>query len=165
MISIEPDFASIPETERTEYRIQVAISDYLNGRIRKGNKVMDASQPFPGMLVTHAYQGRDAKEGFFLKALGVKPGIADLLTWYKKGNGYACSFLEVKKPDGIQSPPQKKVQGSCHYLGIPYVIVRSVRDAYNHFVKEGLTPEHHLIIEPDLRTDAQKKLDNFNFYR
>lgn len=159
----EPDFTAITEADRTEYRIQVAISDYLNGRTRKGNQIIQTNPPFPGMLVTHAYQGRNADEGFFLKALGVRAGIADLLTWYAKGNGYACSFLEIKKPGGYQSPPQKKVQSHCHFLGIPYVIVRSVRDVYNHFVAEGLTPAHHAIIEPDLRTDAQKKQDSFNY--
>lgn len=154
------------DRDTNEYKIHVAISDYLNGRSRKGNQVIEGIQPFPGMLVTHAYQGRSKEEGFFLKALGVKPGIADLLCFYRGvTQPYEVSFLEVKKPGGVQSSPQRKIMGHCHALGIPYAIVKSVKDAHEHFKSRGLKPVHNAIREPDTRTDSQKKQDVFDMYR
>lgn len=165
---MESDFQFSDNLDRdtSEYRIHVAISDYLNGRKRKGNQIFDGTQPFPGMLVTHAYQGRSKEEGFFLKALGVKPGIADLLCFYRGvSQPYEVSFLEVKKIGGVQSPPQKKVMGACHALGIPYAIVRSVKEAHQHFIGRGLKPAHSAIVEPDIRTDSEKKQDAFDMQR
>lgn len=57
-----------------------------------------------------------------LKNIGVVSGVSDLVMIYK-GELY---FVEVKTPDGVQSPKQKQFEqhvNDCHYT---YVIVRSL---------------------------------------
>ena len=151
--------------QQTEFKIHRAIIDHLEGQTRKGNETFGCHPPFLNLLFTTIYQGRNAEDGFFLKMLGVKPGIADIIAWYKTHKGLGCSFIEVKTKTGSQSSPQKKIQARCSMLGIAYVIVRSVQQVHDHLKSVGLKPQHNNVREPDLRSDAQKKQDAYNFYK
>lgn len=135
----------VAETERVakEYRIQVAIIDHITGR-KTGNKAFNA-------FVCHIYQGRSKEEGFFLKQLGVVAGVADLLVIWRGGLG----FLEVKKPDGNASPPQRKFAGVCKWLGVHYAIVRSVKQAHDTLAGWGCPVLHSSIKEANLLTKAE----------
>lgn len=58
------------------------------------------------------------------KMMGLRAGVADLLVWWPKGLGY----MEVKTGSGKQSEAQKKFEERCQAAGIPYHLVRSVKD-------------------------------------
>ena len=150
---------------QTEFKLHRAIMDHLKGRVRRGNEVFGCNPPFHHFFATTIYQGRNKEDGFFLKMIGVEAGISDIIAWYKTKDGLGCTFMEVKIVGSIQSSAQKKIQGICHSLGIKYVVVRTVEQAHRHFVNIGLTPMHNSIREPDLRSDEQKKLQAFNFYK
>jgi hypothetical protein len=126
-----------------EYRIQVAIVDHVMGR-KTGNKAFNA-------FICHIYQGRSKEEGFFLKQLGVVAGVADLLVIWRGGMG----FLEVKKPDGRASTPQRKFEGICTWLKVNYAIVRSVKEAHDTLVGWGCPMLHSFIKEANLLTKEE----------
>lgn len=160
------------ERNNPEFFIQRGIMDHLLGQIRKGNEITPCTPPFDNLFATSIYQGRNEAEGFFLKMLGVKPGMSDILAFYphpKRGEHpallFGASLLEVKAEKGRMSPDQYNVMGKCQWLGIPYVVVRSVVDVHNHFVKQGLIPRHNAIREADTRTKAQKYQDAFNAFK
>lgn len=155
------------EKNNIEFKLQVAIIDHLRGQIRKGNQITKSSSPpFHELFVTHIYQGRSADEGFFLKMLGVVPGVPDILAiWPDKANGYDIGFLEVKTTDGTLSPPQRWFKGLCLRLRIKWAIARSVSDAHKQFIAWGLVPVHNSVREPDTRSMEQKKKDAFNIYK
>lgn len=159
---LEGPIKQYTERNNEEFKIQVAIVDHVKGR-KTGNKAFNA-------FIFHVYQGRDAKEGFFLKMLGTIPGIGDLpVIWRAKcecgRNKIGLGFLEVKKQGGIQSTAQHKFAGICHWLGVPYAIVRSVKEAHNTLVRWGCPVNHNAIKEPDIRTKSQKYKDVHNMYK
>lgn len=153
-----------PHKERNneEFRIHVSIIDHVTGR-KTGSKAFNT-------FICHVFQGRDAKDGFFLKMLGVVPGVGDLLVlWRAK---CACGidkvgigFMEVKKPGGVQTTPQRRFQGLCHWLGVHYGIVTSVKTAHDMLVRWGCPERHASVKEADVRTDSQKKKDAFEFFK
>lgn len=153
-----------PYVERinVEYRIHVAIVDHLTGR-KTGSKAFNA-------FTCHVFQGRSAEDGFFLKMLGVIAGVADLLVlWRSKCvcgvPKIGIGFLEVKKPEGYASAPQRKFSGICHWLGVNYAIVKSVGQAHEVLVKWGCPENHKAFAEPDVRTKQQKFKDAFEMYK
>lgn len=145
----------------SEYRLQVAIIDHLRGQQRKGNKIYPGTKPFANLFVTHLYQGRSKNEGFFLKSLGVYPGVADILAIWPDGWG----FMEVKTENGVLSTPQKRFKWMCESYKIKWALIRSVQQAHDQLKAWGLKPAHEAVREPDLRTIEQKKSDAFDFYR
>lgn len=152
--------------DNSEFKIHVAIVDHIRGHIRRGREISRGTMPFPGMFITHIYQGRSEEEGFFLKMLGVVSGVPDLLAiWPDRVRGYDFGFLEVKRPSGVESTPQRRFKGFCHHLGIKWAIVRSVEQAHKQFITWGLKPTHNAIKEPDTRTQQQKFKDAMEVYR
>ncbi len=157
------------EKDSSEFKIHVAIFEHISGRKRHGKEIIRTTPAF-NAFVSHVYQGRSREEGFFLKLLGVIAGVADLIVlWRAKCvcgvSKVGIAFLEVKKPGGIQSTPQKKFQGICHWLGVNYAIVKSVREAHDVLVKWGCPANHNSPQEPDTRTFEQKKKDSFEMYK
>lgn len=75
-----PDFS---EVIPSEYQLQVAVADYLKGELHNGKNVHHSPPPFYDLLFTHAYQGRSKAEGHFLKRMGLRPGVADLIFWWE----------------------------------------------------------------------------------
>ena len=151
------------EQERVpeEFRIQCAAINHLTGRVKAGKDWVRGTPAFRGLFVTHCYQGRDAKEGFFLKMLGVVPGVADLLLIWKGGFG----FIEMKTKTGHLSPAQLKFKGFCISAGVRYAVCRTVKEVHDTVISWGLVPAHNAIREADLRSDTQKKLDAFNEFK
>lgn len=150
----------VKEKVNKEYRIHVAIVDHLRGQTRKGRETIQGTKPFPGLFVTHIYQGRSKDEGFFLKRLGVYAGVADLLLIWRGGFG----FIEVKSENGVLSSPQRKFKGFCHALNIPWSLARSVRDAHRAVKGWGVKCDHDAVTEPDLHTKQEKFKAAFDFY-
>lgn len=136
------------ERSQTEYRIHCAIVDHTESA-------------FPQIEFTHAGKARDETHAHFLQKMGYKAGTADVL-WCCQGK---FGDLEVKAPDGTQSPEQITRERHITENGGHYVIVRSVREAHEYWKSLGFTPLHEAVKEPDLRTDEEKKRDAFNFYR
>lgn len=158
---LEPPQRAFTEKENIEYKLHVAIVDHVTGR-KVGQKAFNA-------FICHVFQGRNKQDGFFLKMLGVVPGIADLLVlWRAKcdcgKSKVGIGFLEVKKSDGYQSGAQKKFQGVCHWLGINYAVVKSVGQAHKMLVLWGCPEFHSTVVEPDLRSQKQKFDDARSFY-
>ncbi len=78
----------------------------------------------------HAANGgwRSPTEAARLKAMGVVPGVADLLLIYR-GRVHA---IELKTPTGRQSPAQKQWQRVCETQGVSYTVVRGIEEFINH---------------------------------
>ena len=66
----------------------------------------------------------NAVGGMIMKSMGMMSGVSDLiLLSYKE-----VKFIEVKKPDGVQSKTQAVFQRLVERLGYEYHIVKSVED-------------------------------------
>jgi hypothetical protein len=145
-----------------EFKIQTGIIDHIRGRKTEARAF--------NVFVCHVFQGRNGKEGFFLKLLGVFAGVGDLLIlWRSKCScgipKVGIGFLEVKSSTGTQEAPQKKFEGICHWLGVHYAIVRSVDEAHYTLIAWGCTPNHNAIREADTRTVAEKYQAAYDFYK
>lgn len=81
----------------------------------------------PLLLLSHTPNGgkRNAREAARFKALGVKPGIADLILWVQKG-GYGALCIELKAGKGTQSEHQQAFERYCRMHSYCYRIVRSL---------------------------------------
>jgi hypothetical protein len=58
------------------------------------------------------------------KAVGLRPGVADLVVWFPSG----IAYVEVKTPIGKLSDSQVRFKRRCREYGVPYHVVRSVED-------------------------------------
>lgn len=106
--------------------------NYLDSGKRKTEKSEDQIQaecfawhwntlPHERRMLFHVNQkARNAIEGNRMKALGVVPGVSDLI--YMRGPTY----IEMKTPDGVQSKDQQAFQKVCESLGYTYLICRSL---------------------------------------
>lgn len=85
------------------------------------------SQEF-GAIVTHVQAGEwELKKGGYIK--GAASGTADLLAGVPHRGSLMYVAIEVKTPDGRQSPAQKKFQAAVTKRGGVYLLVRSPQDA------------------------------------
>lgn len=75
-----------------------------------------------GLLFMVNNNSHSKYEGALMKALGLIPGVSDLLFIYK-GTVYC---IEMKTPAGYQSEDQIKWQSNVNAQGINYYIVRSL---------------------------------------
>lgn len=103
--------------KRPEEQIHRAIADYLR-----------IVAPINHFWWVHVPNGgaRSRAEGGIFKALGVVPGVADILIIPQGGIAH---WLEVKPEGRTQSESQKAFQGVMIALGCPYAVVRSVDQA------------------------------------
>lgn len=74
-----------------------------------------------GRLFHVNQKARNAIEGNRMKAMGVVPGVSDLI--YLRYPGPL--FIEIKTETGTQSDEQKKFQQLVEGLGFQYIICRS----------------------------------------
>lgn len=148
--------------EHKEYTLQVCTIDWLSGLTRKGNKTFEGNIPMPGLLFTHHYAGRNKEDGFFLKQLGVRPGMGDILNWWNDGQLQA-GFLELKV-DADMSSSQHKVKGICLQLGIKYEVARTKEQIFAVYHKWKFKPLHYNMATPDFRTLQDKYKENHNMY-
>lgn len=82
---------------------------------------------------------RDARTGAMLKAMGVKPGVADCLLFYETEDGDGCLFLnvlaiELKVGKGKPSEAQKDFRKKLEKVGGNYIICTSIRDVSDALV-------------------------------
>ena len=86
-----------------------------------------------GMLCYNLANSKNEIDGALNKAMGLVAGRSDL-TLYANSTAY---FIEMKKPEGVQSELQKKFQAVAEQHGYTYVICRSLDDFKNfiHYLK------------------------------
>jgi len=144
-----------------EFILQVASVAYLNGKLGEGKKAIQVSRPFPELFdhdgrqrFTHIAQGRDKREGFFLKMMGLRRGIYDMFFWPRQG------FLWMDfKVDSRLSKDQEAFGWNMREMDIPCHTPGSVKQFSDILVAHGLKRTHDMIIEPDLRS-WEKKVDD-----
>lgn len=73
-------------------------------------------------------EGKNLKEQMSKIATGLMSGVADLILLTPKGQ---TMFLEVKTPDGRQSPNQIKFENKVRSIGLFYIVVRNNEDVRN----------------------------------
>jgi len=71
-----------------------------------------------------------------LKAMGLLPGVADLVFVAIGGQAH---FMEVKTKKGRLSPSQGTFRDDCQAGGVAWALVRSIDDAQDCFERWGLT--------------------------
>lgn len=153
-----------------EYKFQVAVVDWLYGRTRKSNKTYAGNPPMPGLLFTHHYTGhKGGKEGnaerHYLWNLGVRPGISDILNWWKdKDNILRAGMLELKV-NAEMSSPQHRIKGVCLDLGIGYELAHNGEEVVAAYRKWGLLPSHTAIRMLDFATPLEKVQRGIDWFR
>lgn len=75
-----------------------------------------------GQLFHVNQKSRNAIEGNRMKAMGVVPGVSDMIL-LRPGD---IIFIEMKTETGVQSAEQKKFEALVTGLGFKYIIVRSL---------------------------------------
>ena len=123
-----------------EDRITRTIADYL----RLAGK--------PGMIWYHVPNGgaRNAITGANLKAMGVRPGVADFHLLFAKDGSLASHYVEVKTSTGRQSKSQKDferdvlaIDDDLEHGESAYHIVRSLDEAVALFRSIGAVACHN----------------------
>jgi hypothetical protein len=100
-----------------EGKLQAEIIQYLQSK-----KIYAFSVP-------NEAKGRSVVAQMQLIAMGLKSGVSDLVVVLPG----KVVFIEVKTPDGKQSPQQVKFEQRVKALGHDYHVVRSVDDVKNLF--------------------------------
>jgi hypothetical protein len=116
---------------------------------------------------THiANEGRSPQEGAKLKKMGVRAGWLDYI-FIGKNNSALVAFLEAKIQGNDYSDTQKRFISVIEPMGIPYGKFETVKQGHQLLVSFGIHPikECRVFKNTDMRTDAEKKRDAFNFYR
>lgn len=86
-------------------------------------------------------ENRTLKTGALLKAKGLIPGASDYKFKYLKKNIAYYLYLEFKTSKGKQSESQKRFEESCIAVNEKYYIVRSVKEAIELLIREGIIIE------------------------
>lgn len=139
----------------SEYHLHVAIKKHID------HCFIGAQNP--NLKYTHiGNESRDATEAFFKKQMGTIAGWPDFIFgWPNSKTG----LLEVKLPGKKLSSPQNKIISWASHIGWHTGVAWSVHDAHMVLRKWGLHASYiyQPSEEPDLRDDAQKKTDAFNW--
>lgn len=151
---LEPKSLKVAEERNNiEYKIHMAIKDHVEKCFYPRN---------PNLKLIHIpNQTKNAQEGYFKKLMGAHPGFSDFLAGWPHNTG----VLEVKKPGGYLAPEQNKFISWADRIGWHTGIARSVKEAHNVLKSWGLIAAYESTIEPDLRTNDQKRKDAFDFYK
>lgn len=133
-----------------EFKLQVHIVEKHN-------------QYFPHVLMT-AFPGRpgDARDGFFKKMMGVKPGVSDILIWWRGASGSIELKVEARVSSG-----QNKWMSAFSRLGGKTGVVHSWREYYKLLCSWGINPMHEctLFDEPDFSSESEKFQQAADFFR
>jgi hypothetical protein len=81
-------------------------------------------------LVAHVPNGgkRSAVEGAIFKAMGVLPGVPDILVLGETDHGATAWFFEVKADRGSLTPAQRQMHEKLRDLGFGVAVVKSWDD-------------------------------------
>jgi len=92
--------------------------------------------PAPGVVWFHVPNGgwRDMATAVKLKAMGVKPGVADLLFF---GPQLTPLALELKWGAGRLSPFQKSFKTAWEGMGYSFVVAHDLNDVRDALKEEG----------------------------
>ena len=144
----------------SEFHLQCAVADYLEGRVR-GTRI---NSPFPQLRAWTfvANEGRSAADGAKFKRMGVRRGVSDCLFWWEP-HGHGC--IELKMPNGVQSGYQKDFQSKVVDCGFPYAVCRSVAEVRDTLIAWGLECTGKNVIEPNHTTKEELYKAQFNFYK
>jgi len=82
---------------------------------------------------------RDKQVAAKLKAMGVLPGVADLLFFWNDG-GLRGLFLELKASKRTQSPVQRIFEDRSKFLGIYYECADNIDAAVKILTQYGILP-------------------------
>lgn len=79
------------------------------------------------MILSVPNEGRGSKSAQLI-GTGLYAGAADLciIHWIPKVCAYRTIFIEVKRPEGIQSPKQKSFEAHARSMGVGYHISRGL---------------------------------------
>lgn len=83
---------------------------------------------------------RDRVTGSRLKDEGAVPGVADLIL-LKSNRRHGALAVEMKTPQGAQSPSQREWQREAEAVGVKYAVCRSLEefmDVVNEYLNEEL---------------------------
>lgn len=144
----------------SEYALQTHVIRYLSGKIRRGRNVIQATVPFPDLIFFHCYQGRTEEDGFFLKELGVKPGVADILL---VGHNLFAG-IELKVGKNKQSDYQRNFQYKLETYGHKYAVCRTVAEVRDLLISWGLECKNMHCIEPP-RSEEEKRKAVWEMYK
>lgn len=97
--------------------LQMAVADYLRFQC-------------PSLMWWHTPNGgrRNAKEGARFKRMGVLPGVADILMFWRTGDKTHKAAIELKAGKNSQEPTQKIFEHNWKFQGGQYAICRSLDD-------------------------------------
>jgi hypothetical protein len=137
----------------TEYSLQTYVIKYLRAK--------NATPPFPDLTFFHVYNGRNEKEGFFLKQLGVLAGVCDLLLI---APNQPLMGIELKVGKNQQSEHQKNFAYKMNRCGHKTAVCRSVAEVRDCLIGWGLTCHNTRVIEPP-RSELEQREAAFDMYR
>lgn len=147
--------------DQREFRLQLAVIKHLDSCFKGRLEYLHIPN-----------RGGDAKDGHFKKLMGAKAGAADLLfSWnhgaLDKSKPFAleCGYIELKAPGGTLSSQQNKFLSRYYFLGWKTAVCKSVREVHDSLVKWGVRAAFDSVMEPDLRSDDEKKRDAFELFR
>lgn len=81
---------------------------------------------------------RSRAEAGILKAMGVMPGVYDLVFNWRSDNGLMIGYVEVKRPGGRLSANEKLFAQLCDKYGISHEMVTDVSDMPRILDKWGI---------------------------
>lgn len=121
--SSPPPAADPPKSKRRrrdlETPIHIAIYNFL---------VLALPEPLEAMHIPNG-EARGKRAAGRLKAMGTRPGAADLIILGFMRNGVpSYIWLEVKSEDGVLSKAQQQWKAHCERVGAPWFLVRSIAD-------------------------------------
>ncbi len=110
-----PGAKSRTKKNRPEEKLQIDVAEYLEYALP------------PPLRFWHTPNQRGTRAKFearILKAMGVKPGIGDILI----GGWRTLIWIELKSKTGRLEPEQKDWRDWCNSVGIPWFLCRSIDD-------------------------------------
>lgn len=84
-----------------------------------------------GLLYMNHNNPRDARQGAYLKAMGLISGVSDMTYIHPDGSG--ITFIEFKAERGSQSKSQKWWQGVVEKAGCRYIVIKTLEQFKNIF--------------------------------
>ena len=115
-----------------EVSIHIATVHKLRSLIKDGWRFWHTPNGEPGERIS------DARFLSKLMAMGLLPGVPDLVLFSPEGRAY---FLEFKSADGVLSDAQKDFREWAMGAGLRYAVARTVSEAMHIFQSFGAIPE------------------------
>ena len=139
--------------QQKEYRLQCAVADQI-------------PKWYPGLIWWHTpNRPGSGTDGFHKKRMGARAGVTDLIFLWRSQFGLEVGLIELKADDGTLSNDQNRFISACDALGCHTGVGRSCRDVHSLLRSWGLKTASNAIVEPDYRTDSEKKQADHDFFK